>query len=676
MANTGSQRDALWQAWTNLQALAQEALNIGTVHYFKCIKQTVANQLALDALANCRLGQSDERIYNHLLYLMQTYQETVGLFAAAKQEQAPLDVTEEIDADLSPPAPDLVAGLCDVLNSRLRQFEDVDTGTGNPVTHEKRAILEKAIIRTIQQIDAMEAAYIAPESLSPNWLIAEPTAWEPLLESIQTAIITQFTDHYQQNLAHALASLSDMHTRTTASFYADLLEREWEVLGLIIQVQVRAIESTHTEDFAPILSKLREAYQQTGPVVSGFRKLMQSAPGPKPQVQPFSFDELPAPTPVEMDVQPLISVLMCEADILFEGIRVKHLESTLETQQNINDEIAFAEEIISIFDEAENEIVSALEAALECDLQAEELLEAANLDTNANNDGELDNIVVGADLVSARACENSDTEEQPEACTNDTLSGQTQERPQQHTNTDLACASCDGGVDADVTPTSKPHKPPPEIEILTGIIETLEIKVDSLQESLESHKEATSTMLSALSNIPTLTGEELQLAASQLLAAWCLTPPTQDTIDEFLANPGEVITAYNDKLTKHIANNQAKLDKISLRYKKEALLYEISTFEEILYYSVSRLRESTLPHVAAAVQILDETIRMLEALITNRGITIIRPNPHEPFNGREHEVLTAEEQEGFAKGQIIKTMVSGYKQNDQVIIRANVVAAR
>jgi len=152
--------------------------------------------------------------------------------------------------------------------------------------------------------------------------------------------------------------------------------------------------------------------------------------------------------------------------------------------------------------------------------------------------------------------------------------------------------------------------------------------------------------------------------------------PTQDNIDEFFANPRGAITAYNDKLTKHIANNQAKLDKASLRYKKEALLYEISTFEEILYYSVSRLRESTLPHVAAAVQILDETIFVLEEHIRTRGITIIRPNPHEPFNGREHEVLTAEEQEGFAKGQIIKTMVSGYKQNDQVIIRANVVAAR
>ena len=46
------------------------------------------------------------------------------------------------------------------------------------------------------------------------------------------------------------------------------------------------------------------------------------------------------------------------------------------------------------------------------------------------------------------------------------------------------------------------------------------------------------------------------------------------------------------------------------------------------------------------------------------------------FNGREHEVLMAEVKEGFKKGEIIKTLNKGYRFNDQIILKANVVACK
>jgi len=167
-------------------------------------------------------------------------------------------------------------------------------------------------------------------------------------------------------------------------------------------------------------------------------------------------------------------------------------------------------------------------------------------------------------------------------------------------------------------------------------------------------------------------------AALQLFEAWCAAPPTKDTIQDFLnerRNHG-IFQEQEEKYTKVMAQGVEKAGKTIFRYRKETLLYEICTFEEILFYSVTRLRESTLPQIEEGVKILDETFATLESLLANKEITVIRPAPHEAFNGREHEVLTAEEQEGFAKGEIIKTMTSGYKQGDKVILRANVVAAR
>ena len=53
------------------------------------------------------------------------------------------------------------------------------------------------------------------------------------------------------------------------------------------------------------------------------------------------------------------------------------------------------------------------------------------------------------------------------------------------------------------------------------------------------------------------------------------------------------------------------------------------------------------------------------------------PNPHDMFDPKEHEVLLAEKNEQFLKGQIIKVVNYGYKKKDKGIIkRATIIAAK
>ena len=672
-------REALWQSWLALQASADKAIQQSADYYFKEIRQTVCNKLAIDALNFARLGQKDEGVYDHLVYLMETYQDVIQVFE--NQPEAP--------------APDLVAGLCDILISRLRQFEDMAIGQGNPVSAEKRAILEKALFHTANQIENLKTEYQhTPHILGQQREAFLTAKADTLPASILAEILPAIQTYYQENLERCLASVNDLHTRKTASFYSDLLEREWEVLGLIIQVQVKAIESASggTQHAPPILSKLREAYQQTGPVVSGFRKLLQSAPQAVSPDALLSHEELmarlTAPPSTELDGQPLLHALMQEADGLFECIRNGHLEIAHGLHATIGEEISLSEEVIIAFEEARQALIAGAQSS-SCANESEDECpdENSNLDDCENQDGK--NLVATSSdaetsneptvvtdvepepTIASDAITAEEVISAPDATADEVISG--------HTTADEAIATTQIAATSTIDTPPVPSPPSQEEEILTGITETLEIKIESLKESLESFQTNNANTLTALSSgIPTLAHTDLDAAATQLKTAWCATPPTEETIAEFLSESTnlEAFAAYNEKFTKLVTNAQAKIEKSALRFKKETLLYEISTFEEILYYSVSRLRESSLPHIVNAVETIDETFDTLKSLLAQSGITIIRPAPHEPFNGREHEVLTAEEQEDFAKGTVIKTMTSGYKLGDQIILRANVIAAR
>ncbi len=111
-------------------------------------------------------------------------------------------------------------------------------------------------------------------------------------------------------------------------------------------------------------------------------------------------------------------------------------------------------------------------------------------------------------------------------------------------------------------------------------------------------------------------------------------------------------------------------------FKKETLFYEISTFDEILYYSIEKIRETDSINVKKYIMFIDDTKESIMELLKNNNIEIINPKPFDKFNSKEHKVLIAEQNPLFKKGEIIKVNTVGYKQFETIILKANVIAAR
>ncbi len=111
-------------------------------------------------------------------------------------------------------------------------------------------------------------------------------------------------------------------------------------------------------------------------------------------------------------------------------------------------------------------------------------------------------------------------------------------------------------------------------------------------------------------------------------------------------------------------------------FKKETLFYEISTFDEILYYSIEKIRDSNNINVKKYIMFIDDIKDDIIKLLVDNNIEIILPNPFDKFNSKEHKVLIAEQTETFKKGDIIKVNTAGYKQNETVILKANVIVAK
>jgi molecular chaperone GrpE (heat shock protein) len=229
------------------------------------------------------------------------------------------------------------------------------------------------------------------------------------------------------------------------------------------------------------------------------------------------------------------------------------------------------------------------------------------------------------------------------------------------------------------SPGGLPEEAASERAILTGVAETIEIKVESLKESaayfIETAKQIVKSFAADRKDFETESRNALYGAAINI---W------RDTVKNYAGLPAyfarveeeEVFDKHKAYHEKRVNSYAEKIEKALYNFKRETLLYEICTYEEILTHSVSRLRESEIDLVKEAVALLDETFTALEMLLRKNNIQVMHPEPHSMFNGKEHEVLLAEKHEGFEKGEIIKTINSGYRQNDTVILRANVVAAR
>ena len=216
------------------------------------------------------------------------------------------------------------------------------------------------------------------------------------------------------------------------------------------------------------------------------------------------------------------------------------------------------------------------------------------------------------------------------------------------------------------------------IEIINGINETLRIKAESLNENLEIFSAEATLMLESR--------ESPQNEPDGEIAEECLA----DLLDELVLldreggraalplfrrfSGGRAIARKREKLCRRVPPRFAPLKKLTFAFIKDSVLFELVTFEEILRYSVCRVKESENPADADYAAFVENIAAEVREILRRSGIEIIEPKPRDAFNGKEHEVLAAERDERFKKGEIIKVLNAGYKRGETVYIRANVIA--
>jgi len=197
-------------------------------------------------------------------------------------------------------------------------------------------------------------------------------------------------------------------------------------------------------------------------------------------------------------------------------------------------------------------------------------------------------------------------------------------------------------------------------EIIFGIAETVDIKIQNIRENVFEFLQKANVLISELPN---------REKYDKLFLLWGkFNESSEEDVNNIFSKLNKLIDKYG--------NICGKIKKMILELQKDSILFELSTFEEIMNYSVSRMRNSQNLYIEEFVQNIDFVFGELKQVLSVVGVEVIAPEPHDFFNGREHEVIMAEKNNDFKKGEIIKLINSGYKEGDYVILRANVIAAK
>jgi hypothetical protein len=535
---------------SKLIPLWKAVLSSPSVKYKRAITECIVETAEGDA----RLSTVDGRIFETAEQTISAYRKAIA--AGGDHITLPSKATKQNI---------IWGGVVDILSCRVRQFEE-RAGVhhhlhGNPVLKEKKEIIAKCVKMFSDNYDKKNAA--------------DNTDWH--------------YDFYATTAKFAFFALNDLHTRTEARFYSDMLYEETEILKSVTDIQIKALGG-EAAAYAPSVEILNDTYQKLAAFTQSIDELFKTAEN-NGKIQ--SADEF-----------------------------TEYVETKIKGYDDCGDALR------SFKTEAAEQMRHKLEAAAQAQVKA-----------------------------SAYAFKKSVF--LTKATVND------------------ICA------EFGKLTSSKTAGDEREIAIISGITESIRIKLEAFDEQLKTFSEQTDILLneflSAADSGETggvsllFADEAANFLAEQGDGADLSALIKQLMIDFINDGPGGGHLAKTDRHCKHFA---ARLHKLVNNHKKDCLLYEVCTFEEILNYSVAILRGSKNIETLHFAHRADEIYKNINRVLTKFGIVPIKPETRDMFDGREHEVLTAETVEGFKKGEIIKVINSGYKQNGEVLLRANVIAAR
>jgi hypothetical protein len=623
----------IYGKWFALSAFLDRFAAAHVQDYFRRLKYLVGSKINIVCGNDMALSAYDVEIF-----------ETYGNIMRAYKMVAEHHLAGEKVLEL-PEIKGIWDGIYELIMSRIL-MDKTETDGINPIQAEKKDIVAKAVLLASGRMDELLESY----KMSAEWSEVRKNARKQLFEpdftqlkAVLDEIASSIADFcceslyniYLQTSEAALANLNNLETRREAAGYNNLLKEEIEILRQIIVVQAMAIEKAiwknetspkETEFLGEALAILRETYQREGQTYGAInRAFLESAARNRENLGRVVMDvESPEDFRAELEEVAPYADLPVSYEKLKNGLNEKYAplhEMLDEIFQELRDSFDTNLASKSIYF-CKKAIWQASHMAEDCCLSFQEIV-------NHFSEGrEYFGYVEPAGIKSGKA----------------------------------------------------------ESDIIKGISETISIKIETLREAAQQFFAEADSMIEdfALEAKAGIDGfDDFGAKGREFMFERLFAIDSGEKrgaaivkviIDNFVDS--DFFEDYRQAVERVWAKRDDALAKKILAFKRDSLFFELSTFEEIMNYSVSRLRESADVQILEFVVEVDKQYKRLEAILAKRGIDKIVPKPHEPFNPKEHEVLMAEQNEGFKKGEIIKTMNSGYRQGDMVVVRANVIAAR
>lgn len=629
------QSDTLLNMWTNILDSTRNYSNKIIVDCFFSIRVKLMIKVLNQISKENRLSKYDEKIFEYFRKLMWYYEQTISLYEQDKDNITNLKIKE------------IMEGIYTVLSSQLKQFEEnqqyeyinsSQRNIKNPIRIEKDEIIVKAKNFVLEIVANLLGEYIrAKGEICFKYIISELTnstnshnSYIEILQNIYYGII----DNDYKNLYKAycyitkgsIEKINNLQFRKAADFYYESIKQEREILETIMTVQVNALadELKHTElevieqqQINQILDTLIEAYQHLKREIESLEIYFKESENKTKEIKLMNLDEF-------------------KQYIIDEGAK-KYIDDLIPKQ--------FPNDIAKL----DNLIINS----------------KSNFETKFN---EYIKQIIDYKIV----CINK----------NYNISDEINDFAIQKSNMIDEFINCFKIIKDYCDLNLENLNQTQYNEILNGIYETLQIKLESLEESKQLFL---NSINSIKDNLKFGLSDKLKNnIVKENLDYWFKECPLTEqsfifTIESLYNNieNSEILLKYVSGLKRQKQSQQDSLNKKYIQFLKEHLLFELTTYEEILNYSVSKIREETeLDVVKGFIKTIDDINLEIENLLIKYSIFTIKPKPYDIFNGKEHEVLMAEKHDNFEKGQIVKLMNTGYKYNNSVIIRANVIAAK
>jgi hypothetical protein len=620
-----ARENRIFGKWTALSAFLERFVAVRAVDFYRRIKYLVGSKINTACGNDMALSAYDVEIFETYGNIMQVYRMVADHHVKGEK------------ALKLPEIKGIWDGIYALIMSRLMAAQNVDDGI-NPIAAEKKEIVAKAVLFASGRMDELLESY----KMSQDWAEARDCArlsllspdfddlkvtLENLTNSIADFCVDSLYNIYIQTTEAALSNLNNLEKRREAAGYNNLLKEEIEILRQIIVVQAMAIEKAiwqnetspeETEFLGEALTLLRETYQREGQAYNAInRAFLESAARNRENLGRIVMD---VDSPEDFAAS-LTEIAPClDLPVSHETLKTGLLEKYAPLREKLEEALY---ELRNCFDTnlASKNIYFCKKAIWQVGQMAEDCCLSFAEIVNYYNEGR-----------------------------------------EYFEQIDRA-----------------------EGDILKGISETISIKIETLREAAQQFfSEADGEIEGFLEDRVQkpedeeffAKGEEYLLGGlfGALRAEKKGAQFVKGLLDGFADS--EIFEGFRLEAERAWARRNDALNKKILNFKRDSLFFELSTFEEIMHYSVSRLRESVDVQILEFVVEIDKQYKRLEAILAKHGIEKIAPAAHEPFNAKEHEVLMAEQNPDFKKGEIIKTMNSGYRQGDLVIVRANVIAAR